>query len=71
MILEQYEILVKELRDYRNLLLTQSDWTQLPDAPITNKEEWAVYRQQLRDYINILTIENIESIDFPLPPEVK
>ena len=33
----------------RNELLQLSDWTQLPDAPISNKQEWAVYRQALRD----------------------
>jgi len=35
----------------RNKLLQQSDWTQLPNNPLTlaKQEEWAVYRQQLRD----------------------
>ena len=33
----------------RNDLLKLSDWTQLPDCPISNKREWAVYRQALRD----------------------
>jgi hypothetical protein len=35
----------------RNRLLTQSDWTQLPDVSLTTeqKEQWATYRQQLRD----------------------
>lgn len=34
---------------HRNLLLTQSDWTQMPDAPLTNREAWKTYRQALRD----------------------
>lgn len=31
--------------------LAESDWTQLPDAPLSDekKEEWKIYRQQLRD----------------------
>lgn len=34
--------------DKRDFLLQQSDWTQLPDAPVDHAA-WAVYRQQLRD----------------------
>lgn len=37
-----------ELRNRRNSLLLSTDWTQLEDAPV-NKEEWAIYRQELRD----------------------
>jgi hypothetical protein len=35
----------------RNALLYESDWTQIPNNPLTpeKQEEWAVYRQQLRD----------------------
>jgi len=35
----------------RNELLAESDWTQLLDAQLTEseKQSWAVYRQQLRD----------------------
>jgi hypothetical protein len=29
-------------------MLAESDWTQLPDAPV-DKEAWATYRQALRD----------------------
>lgn len=71
MTIEEYQELIQQFRDFRNLRLIQTDWTQLPDAPLTNKEEWATYRQQLRDYMNIINIDNIEEIPFPLPPEVK
>lgn len=39
------------LKAMRNSLLSQSDWTQSPDSPLsdTKKQEWATYRQQLRD----------------------
>jgi hypothetical protein len=39
------------IRNMRNYLLQQSDWTQLPDSPLTQtqKSQWATYRQQLRD----------------------
>jgi len=35
----------------RNGLLYSSDWTQLPNGPLTAEvqQQWAVYRQQLRD----------------------
>ena len=35
-------------RKRRNTLLTQSDWTQVADAPV-DKAAWATYRQALRD----------------------
>jgi hypothetical protein len=37
------------IRAQRDVLLAQSDWTQLPDVPLTTKEVWATYRQALRD----------------------
>jgi hypothetical protein len=39
------------VRAQRNQLLTQSDWTQLADAPLSPEQRnaWATYRQALRD----------------------
>lgn len=41
----------KSVRDQRKGLLFNSDWTQLPDAPLTNTQtaDWGAYRQALRD----------------------
>jgi|LakMenEpi03Aug12_release.lakeMendotaPanAssembly.Ray.scaffolds.fasta_scaffold180374_3 hypothetical protein len=36
------------IRHNRNLLLKDSDWTQIADAPV-DKTAWANYRQELRD----------------------
>lgn len=38
----------------RGAELTTSDWTQLPDVPLTQEKrnEWAAYRQALRDITN-------------------
>jgi hypothetical protein len=36
------------IRVERNKLLVESDWTQLPDAPV-DAAAWATYRQALRD----------------------
>lgn len=38
----------KAVRNERNLLLAESDWTQLADATV-DKVSWAAYRQALRD----------------------
>jgi len=55
------------LRNERNGLLSQSDWTQLADAPLTTeaKQAWADYRQQLRDLPETVDINNIV---YPEPP---
>lgn len=39
------------IRATRNKLISDCDWTQLDDTPVTNakKLEWATYRQALRD----------------------
>lgn len=39
------------IRESRNLFLASSDWTQLPDSPLSTeqKTQWATYRQTLRD----------------------
>jgi hypothetical protein len=39
------------LREKRDALLQRSDWTQMPDSPLSDskKAEWATYRQELRD----------------------
>lgn len=39
------------VRTQRNDYLAACDWTQLPDAPLSNVEmqQWAAYRQALRD----------------------
>jgi len=37
------------MRDKRNRLLQQSDWTQGSDVPDAIKTPWAAYRKELRD----------------------
>lgn len=37
------------VKNQRNILLSESDWTQLPDVPLETKQAWATYRQALRD----------------------
>tara|TARA_R100000152_G_C6720889_1_gene146916 strand:- start:196 stop:588 length:393 start_codon:yes stop_codon:yes gene_type:complete len=42
---------MKLLRDQRNTLLNESDWTRLDDNGLSSdkKAEWSTYRQALRD----------------------
>lgn len=39
----------RPILDRRQKLLRDSDWTQLPDVPLSTKQLWAAYRQALRD----------------------
>lgn len=36
------------IREKRNELLVQTDWTQVLDSPV-DRQDWAIYRQSLRD----------------------
>ncbi len=46
--LEEMWLSVRTIRDGR---LKKSDWTQMPDSPLSadQRSEWQIYRQQLRD----------------------
>ena len=48
---DRVPILEAQIREQRNKLLSESDWTQIPDNPLSQseRESWAAYRQQLRD----------------------
>jgi hypothetical protein len=60
------------IRKQRDGILTRTDWTQVPDASLTDakKLEWRTYRQALRDlpaqYQNETDFANVV---FPNPPE--
>lgn len=47
-IAERVEVQSDLVRSKRNVRLTQSDWTQLADAPV-DRAAWAVYRESLRN----------------------
>lgn len=55
-----------DVRIERNLLLKQSDWTQVADAPV-DQAAWATYRQALRDVPDQEGFPFI--IDWPSKPE--
>jgi hypothetical protein len=53
------------IRETRNELLTECDWTQLSDIPTETKAIWSEYRQSLRD---ITSQTNPFSITWPVKP---
>jgi hypothetical protein len=54
-----------DIRAQRNKLIAESDWTQNRDVVLSNDEEWAAYRQSLRD---ITTQSDPSNIIWPTPP---
>jgi hypothetical protein len=56
------------VRSQRNTLLAQSDWTQMPDSGVINKEDWLVYRQALRDVSKQLSFP--WSVNWPVAPSI-
>jgi len=65
----------EELRILRNQRLTESDWTQVADAPLTeeHKDAWKNYRQALRDLPKNITdpkvlVNNSSDSGWPIEP---
>lgn len=60
------------VRQHRNFLLAESDWTQFPDSPLSDakKAEWATYRQALRDIPETYSdTTSLDDIIWPTKPE--
>ncbi|MEK9918746.1 MAG: tail fiber assembly protein, partial [Pelagibacteraceae bacterium] len=69
------EELLLRVRNHRQRLLAPTDWTQLPDAPLTSEQvtEAQTYRQALRDVPaqaigNHTSFPTVESLTWPTPP---
>jgi len=61
-------IFIDELRLNRDVLLSETDWTQMPDAPLTDteKEQYRKYRKALRDLPSKYdTINSIDEVIYP------
>ena len=58
------DLLKDEMREERNQLLKDSDYTVLPDFPSANKQAWLDYRQQLRDFPSVWSV----GVSFPVKP---
>ena len=60
-----------EVRVIRDGRLTQCDWTQVPDSPLTaeQRSEWQMYRQRLRDLPSDYShVTSLEDVVWPDPP---
>ena len=57
-----------ENRIKRNLLLKDSDWTQIPDCTV-DQTAWATYRQALRDITDNPYWPNLYDEHWPTQPE--
>jgi len=57
-----------EIKVQRKQLLFDSDWTQLPNGPLTTEQQaaWATYRQELRDIPQQFSYPL--TVIFPTPP---
>lgn len=63
------EVFWERLRGERNFKLMNSDWSQLPDVPLTTtkKTAWTNYRQALRDLPE--NTEDPKNVTWPSQPE--
>ena len=65
------EIIAEEplnlLRDVRNQILAQSDWTQSRDVTLSNDADWKTYRQALRDITK--DYKSLDDVKWPEKPE--
>tara|TARA_B100000886_G_scaffold250224_1_gene176442 strand:- start:620 stop:934 length:315 start_codon:yes stop_codon:yes gene_type:complete len=65
---------INSIREKRNILLLESDWTQLADISDSRmdnltKGKWQVYREELRDITNGLdTVDKINNVTWPTKP---
>lgn len=62
---------INNLRQRRNQLLKDSDWSLLQDSPLSTfeKTNYQTYRQSLRDITEGLsTVEQVNSVVFPTKP---
>lgn len=64
---EKIENYKTEWKEHRNRLLFLTDFTQLPDVPLTDqvKSNFAIYRENLRNLFDVATVEDIV---WPEPP---
>jgi hypothetical protein len=58
------EWVLERVRNWRNVELIKSDWTQVQDSPV-DKAAWATYRQALRD----LPTSNADPRQIELPAQ--
>jgi len=65
------EQLEQALREMRDVLLKESDWTQMPDCPLSEevKNDWRIWRQEMRDITATVSYPLENTVQLPIPPE--
>jgi hypothetical protein len=65
------EELAQALREMRDVLLKESDWTQMPDCPLSEeiKNDWRIWRQEMRDITSTVSYPLENTIQLPVTPE--
>ena len=58
---------LNQLREERNYLLAETDWTQNRDVTLSDDAKWKTYRQALRDITNSAT--SLDDVTWPEKPE--
>jgi len=58
---------LEKLRNQRNYLLSQTDWTQNRDVTLSNDADWKTYRQKLRDITK--TYKSLDDVKWPTAPK--
>lgn len=64
---QNQEELLENIRKTRNALLSDSDWTQAEDSPLSEEKKtaWKNYRQELRD---LTDLDSFTTIIWPVQP---
>ena len=67
---KSYDELSAILNNEKQYILSETDWTQLPDADLTEekKAEYTTYRQAVRDYVTNATTEDLRNPTWPTKP---
>jgi len=65
--------IAKWIREERDRLLKETDWTALPDIPFSRakKEHWLAYRQMLRDLPQSLNLPSSDELDIHKYKEIQ
>ena len=64
------ESISSDVRNTRNQYLSKTDWTQIPDSPLSEDQRtaWANYRKSLRDLTDHENFPHLSNSDWPTQP---
>jgi hypothetical protein len=69
---ETPEELMNALKSIRSWMLSESDWTQAVDSPLSEdvKQAWREWRQELRDITKLVNVDNVQDwFEITDPPQ--